>query len=325
MSGYNGRTPVPQATRTDQSFIATASQTTFATLGYTPGFELVWLNGVKLVRGDDYTAVNGSDIVLASGAAADDVLEFIAFKTFEAASFLSGAHLGPRNRIINGNFAINQREVSGTVVLSAGAYGHDMWKAGASGCTYTFATSENVTTITISAGSLKQIISGDDLQSGTYVLSWTGTLQMKIDGGTAGDSGMIDTLTGGTDAEVETSGTGEMSLVQLEPGSVATSFELLARTAELLRCQAYYETGYQVEYSSSETASDLRRYVSFKVTKASVPHTVTAAGSRYTGGGTSVSATYGIISGPYIHGFTWRINASDTEGMQLTWTADCSP
>jgi hypothetical protein len=38
MSGYIGNVPVPQATQTRDNFTATASQTTFTTSGYTPGF-----------------------------------------------------------------------------------------------------------------------------------------------------------------------------------------------------------------------------------------------------------------------------------------------
>ena len=40
-----------------------------------------------------------------------------------------------KNRLINAQLLINQRGVSGTVTLSAGAYGHDRFKASASGCT----------------------------------------------------------------------------------------------------------------------------------------------------------------------------------------------
>jgi hypothetical protein len=42
----------------------------------------VYLNGVLLKLTDDYTAANGSDIVLTSGAATGDVLEFITFADF---------------------------------------------------------------------------------------------------------------------------------------------------------------------------------------------------------------------------------------------------
>jgi hypothetical protein len=85
MSGYIGTQPVPQATQTRDSFTATSGQTTFATGGYTPNFLDVYLNGVKLAAAD-YTASNGSDVVLASGAATGDILEVVAFTTFNSAS-----------------------------------------------------------------------------------------------------------------------------------------------------------------------------------------------------------------------------------------------
>jgi len=144
-----------------------------------------------------------------------------------------------KNKIINGNFAINQRGVSGTVVLAAGAYGHDRFKAGAAGCTYTFATLENITTITISAGSLIQVIEGLNLFSGNVVLSWEGTAQGKIGTGAYGNSGVTGTAVGGTDLSVEFS-TGTLSLVQLETGSYKSAFEHRPYGMELSLCQRYY-------------------------------------------------------------------------------------
>jgi hypothetical protein len=83
MSGYIGTQPVPQATQTRQTFTATASQTSFATGGYQAGYLDVFLNGVKLVDGIDYTATNGSDVVLTTGAASGDTLEVVAYTAFE--------------------------------------------------------------------------------------------------------------------------------------------------------------------------------------------------------------------------------------------------
>lgn len=85
MAGYIGTTPVPQATQHRESFTATGGQTSFATAGYTPQFIDVYLNGVKLAPAD-YTATNGSDVVLASGATASDILEIVAYTPFEVAN-----------------------------------------------------------------------------------------------------------------------------------------------------------------------------------------------------------------------------------------------
>jgi len=86
MAGYIGNIPVPQGTQTRQNFTATASQTSFPTIGYTAGFIDVYLNGVKLISGTDFTASNGSDVVLASAASASDVLDVVIFDTFNTSS-----------------------------------------------------------------------------------------------------------------------------------------------------------------------------------------------------------------------------------------------
>lgn len=66
-------------------YTAASSQVTFSgsdnnsnTLSYTEGYTEVYLNGIKLVSGTDYTATNGYSIVLTSGASAADTLEVIA-------------------------------------------------------------------------------------------------------------------------------------------------------------------------------------------------------------------------------------------------------
>lgn len=149
-----------------------------------------------------------------------------------------GANPSFRNKIINGKFSINHRNVSGTVVLSAGAYGHDRFKAGANGCTYTFSTANNVTTVTITAGSLIQIIEGNNLESGTYVLTWVGTAQGKIAGGSLSTSGVTGVVVGGTNTSIEFS-TGTLTKVQFELGYIGTPFEQRQLEIELLLCYRY--------------------------------------------------------------------------------------
>jgi hypothetical protein len=169
-------------------------------------------------------------------------------------STINGGPTGAKNAIINGNFGINQRGVSGTVTLSAGVYGHDRWKAGSSGCTYTFATSDNVTTIDISAGSLIQVIEGINLESGTYTLSWTGTAQGKIGAGSYGNSGITGTATGGTNLDIEFD-TGTVSLVQFEPGTVVTPFERRQFGTELALCMRYFQKTFSQNTAPADNQS----------------------------------------------------------------------
>ena len=62
------------AYRTVTTFTATASQTTFTPPSYTVGFINVYRNGVLLTPTSDYTASNGTTVVLASGAASGDTV-----------------------------------------------------------------------------------------------------------------------------------------------------------------------------------------------------------------------------------------------------------
>lgn len=143
------------------------------------------------------------------------------------------------NLLINGGFAVNQRGVSGTVTLASGVYGHDRWKGGASGGTYTFATSENVTTLTIASGkSIIQVVEGLNLKSGSVCLSWTGTAQGKIGAGSFGASGITGTAVGGTNLNIEFNA-GTVSNVQLSYGEIALPFVPRSYADELRLCQRY--------------------------------------------------------------------------------------
>ena len=83
-------------------YVATANQTTFSgadangnTLTYDvasgTAFADIYLNGVKLDV-TDFTATNGTSIVLASGASVNDILQVVAYGTFSLSSF-SAANL----------------------------------------------------------------------------------------------------------------------------------------------------------------------------------------------------------------------------------------
>lgn len=72
-------------------YVATAGQTTFSgaaavggTMSYTSGNIIVFLNGASL-DSTDYTATNGTSVVLGSAAALNDELVVVAFKSFTVA------------------------------------------------------------------------------------------------------------------------------------------------------------------------------------------------------------------------------------------------
>jgi hypothetical protein len=132
MSGYIGNIPTPQATQTRDTFTATAGQTTFATSGYTPSFLDVFLNGVHLVNGTDYTASNGSDVVLTSGAAAGDTLEVVAYSTFEASDVTASSGFTVTGNLsvdggtikLDGNYPVGTANVAlGDLALSSNVTG----------------------------------------------------------------------------------------------------------------------------------------------------------------------------------------------------------
>ena len=70
-------------------FTATAAQTNFTiATGYTVGFVDVYLNGIRLVVADDFTATDGTTIILAAAAASGDAVEVVAYGTFNVANAL---------------------------------------------------------------------------------------------------------------------------------------------------------------------------------------------------------------------------------------------
>jgi hypothetical protein len=111
MAAYIGATPVPQSTQHRESFNCTSGQVSFATAGYTPQFIDVYLNGIKLA-GEDYTATNGSDVVLAAGAATGDILEYVAYTPFEVA-----------DQTFTGTTTVDVLNVSGPVTIVDGING----------------------------------------------------------------------------------------------------------------------------------------------------------------------------------------------------------
>jgi hypothetical protein len=92
---------VSTTTLTLYKYTATAGQTTFtgsddssATLAYTANALFVTLNGVVLENGTDYTATNGTSVVLTDAATVGDELNIYAFGTFTVTSVSGDFSIG---------------------------------------------------------------------------------------------------------------------------------------------------------------------------------------------------------------------------------------
>ena len=100
--------------RTSQTFTASAGQTTFS-FSYNVNFD-VYVNGVKL-SSSEFTANNGSSVVLAVGCFVGDIVELISFFT---TSYAAGSDTGIENIVedttpqLGGNLDLFNKFITGT-------------------------------------------------------------------------------------------------------------------------------------------------------------------------------------------------------------------
>ncbi|QEE39039.1 MULTISPECIES: hypothetical protein [unclassified Methylobacterium] len=156
-----------------------------------------------------------------------------------------------RNRLVNGNFAVNQRSASDApTVYEPGEFIRDRWRAGLAGCTAACKAGPNGdVTIHIGAGSILQVVEGALYlpEGGTYCLSWQGDAVGRFVAVQPSSfiAGPISSqkLNSGQDIAVEFSlprdaAPVSLGLAQLEPGATPTVYE--RRDDELRRCQRYF-------------------------------------------------------------------------------------
>ena len=116
------------------TYTASSNQTTFTgsdnnsqILSYDSPFIDCYLNGIKLVNGTDVTVTSGNSVVLASGAAAGDTLDLVAFGTFNvaainAANITAGTlNLDRIPTITNAKLDNNSITINGSSVVLGGS------------------------------------------------------------------------------------------------------------------------------------------------------------------------------------------------------------
>ncbi len=101
--------------RTRQTFTASAGQTTFS-IAYTVNFLDVYVNGIKLTD-SEFTATNGTQVVLAVGCFVGDIVELVSFNTISTGSGGGGSlnniveDLTPQ---LGGNLDLFNKTIEGT-------------------------------------------------------------------------------------------------------------------------------------------------------------------------------------------------------------------
>ena len=117
-----------QAALVTYEYVATAGQTTFSgadanalTLSYIAGGIIVSLNGVILRPGDDYTASNGTSVVLVNAASVNDELNVYAFSSFNVANTYTQAQSDAKYAQVAENNTFTKAQRGSITTLTDGA------------------------------------------------------------------------------------------------------------------------------------------------------------------------------------------------------------
>ncbi len=222
------------------------------------------------------------------------------------------------NRIKNPGFMVNQMGYVSGASITAATYAHDMWKAGAANSAYTFTASGNINIITITAGTIKQIVEGIDIDGGNHTLSWTGTAQCAINGAAAAVSPQTVNLSAGVDVTLEW-GLGTMGHPILAGGSNVIPFISRPLTLEEQLCKRYY---WKTHFSVAAIAPYFGGATS--AWNYTIPTPVTMRGTpsiAFVGSPTTTGTFYVAPTVSYIAGFAKLVYQTQLQG-NITIEAD---
>ena len=161
--------------------------------------------------------------------------------TISELSALALGSTGFRNKLINAQGLINQRRyVSGTNFTAGNGYTLDRWEIVQTGQALNFVVNvdTNDITFTAPAGGIQQVVEGNNIEGGTYVLYWEGTATARVNN-VVKAKGQTFSLTGGNNCTVRFSN-GTFRIPQLEKATVPHAFEYRPFGTELALCQRYF-------------------------------------------------------------------------------------
>ena len=175
-------------------YTATNNQTAFSgsddnsnTLSYTPGFLMVFINGVLQDDGTDYTATNGTTVTLVNGASTSDLIQISTFVQILGKSDANTDEFTGNGSATAFTLTVNPNHEDNTMVYINGVY-QEKATYSVSGTTLTFSTAPpNGSSIEVVSGSRN--ITVDDVSG----LTIEGAL--VVEGNTTLGNASSDTIT----------------------------------------------------------------------------------------------------------------------------------
>lgn len=236
-------------------------------LSYTPGQEQVYLNGILLVRGDDYTATNGTSITGLSALAANDFVQVNCYNNFSVASVPTTSLTGEvtnsqitslatsklTGTIANNQLANSAITINGTATSLGGTYTNSSASTSTAGIVQlTDSTSSTSTTTAATPNSVK---SAYDLANGAIQKTLTTTTGDIIYASSAntparlgiGSTGQVLTVSGGVPSWSAPAGGGKV--LQVVQGTYSTQVNTYSTS--------YSDTGLTASITPSSSSSKI--------------------------------------------------------------------
>ena len=200
----------------EYQFTSTASQTTYSgsddnteTLSYTPNAIQVFMNGILLDPGIDFTATNGTSIVLSEAADANDYLQIFAFKKKIGDGNVSVDTFTGDDSTVAFTLSVDPGDENNTRVFIDGVY-QSKSNYSVSGTTLTFSTAPPTgTAVEVEIGN--RVVTLDTLSD----LDLPDDVKLRL--GTGQD---LEIFHNGTNSVINQTGTGDL-LVQKDETTVA--------------------------------------------------------------------------------------------------------
>jgi hypothetical protein len=148
-------------------------------LSYTPGYELVFINGTLISRYSDYTATDGSTVTLSTATNTGDIIEIFGTQSIATADVYTQTQADSRymlntnspvagkNKLINGDFSIAQRGTS--ISTSSSLYTLDRWAASPYGGSTHFTVSQQTSLPPTNSRHYLQVVHGSTSYTNMFI------------------------------------------------------------------------------------------------------------------------------------------------------------